>query len=175
MERNNEFIRIGKRVVCTKTTLAFIVYNTGEIYNINKTKKNYYLNKNGYPYIQCIVNKRRKNHMIHRLVAKLFIPNPDNKPEVNHIDGDKTNFHVNNLEWNTKSENMQHAIKIKLLTNCTLKGENHNTSKITFKQVNEIRKRYSSGDISMRTLAYNFNCSVGTISDIVNNKTRLTC
>ena len=175
MEGNTEFIRIGKRVVCTKTTLKFIVYNTGEIYNINGKKKNYYLDKDGYPYIQCKVKGIRKNHKIHRLVAKLFIPNPDNKPEVNHDDGNKLNFHVNNLGWSTKSENIQHAIRLKLLTNCTLKGENHNTSKITFKEVLEIRKRYSSRDISMRTLAYDFNCSVGSISDIINNKTRLTC
>lgn len=175
MEGNKEFIRIGKRVVCTKTTLRFIVYNTGEIYNINGKKKNYYLDKDGYPYIQCKVGKIRRNHKIHRLVAILFIANPDNKPEVNHEDGNKLNFHVNNLGWNTKSENMQHAIKNKLLTNCTLKGEKHNASKITFKQVLEIRNIYSLGDISMKVLAYNFNCSVGSISDIVNNKTRLTC
>ena len=175
MEGNTEFIRIGKRVVCTKTTLKFIVYNTGEIYSINGKKKNYYLDKDGYPYIQCKVGKIRRNHKIHRLVAKIFIPNPDNKSEVNHKDGDKANFHINNLEWVTKSENMKHAIKLKLLTNCTLKGENHNTSKLTFKQVLEIRKRYLAGDISMKSLAYNFKCSVGSISDIVNNKKRITC
>ena len=175
MEGHSEFIRKGKRVVCTKTTLGFIVYNTGEIYNINGTKKNYYLDKDGYPYISCRLNNKRRNHKIHRLVAKLFIPNPDNKPEVNHNDGNKLNFHVNNLDWNTKSENMKHAIKNKLLTNCTLKGENHNTSKITFKQVLEIRKLYLSGDFSIRILAYNFKCSVGSISNIINNKTRLIC
>lgn len=52
-----------------------------------------------------------KSELVHILVAKTFIPNPDNKPTVNHIDGNKHNNAVSNLEWNTYSENNKHAIE----------------------------------------------------------------
>lgn len=60
----------------------------------------------GYLYIMI----DKKAYRLHRLVAQHFIPNPDNKPQVNHKDGDKWNCTVSNLEWVTASENVQHAI-----------------------------------------------------------------
>ena len=71
------------------------------------------LHKHDDGYLHCLLSVDGKSEMksVHRLVAITFIPNPDNKPDVNHIDGNKTNNAVTNLEWVTKSENMQHAIK----------------------------------------------------------------
>ena len=57
-----------------------------------------------------------KNYLVHRLVAETYIPNPDNKPQVNHIDGDPSNNNVDNLEWVTCKENAEHASKTKLYT-----------------------------------------------------------
>lgn len=67
--------------------------------------------RHGYYMVDLCTNGKRFNASVHRLVAEAFIPNPDNKPCVNHIDGDKANNCVDNLEWCTHSENQLHAYK----------------------------------------------------------------
>lgn len=69
------------------------------------------LDKRGYPRIRISINGLKKSLRIHRLVAIHFIPNPQNKSQVNHIDGNKLNNNDWNLEWNTNSENQLHAIR----------------------------------------------------------------
>lgn len=68
----------------------------------------------GYLVVMLYGSKSRTTCKVHRLVAKAFISNPENKPEVNHIDGDKSNNYVDNLEWVTGSENKAHAYSIGL-------------------------------------------------------------
>lgn len=77
----------------------------------------------GYMRITLIKNGKPKSFAAHRLVAMAFIPNPENKPQVNHKDGNKLNNHVSNLEWCTSQENIHHAIKTGLTT--FKKGNDH--------------------------------------------------
>lgn len=68
-------------------------------------------NNRGYLRVALSVKGRVRYDSVHRLVAETFIPNPKNLPEVNHIDGNKLNNKVENLEWTTKSQNQIHAYK----------------------------------------------------------------
>lgn len=70
-----------------------------------------FLDKKGYEVCSLVKNKKYKYIKIHRLVAEAFIPNPLNKEQVNHKDGNKQNNCVNNLEWVTNKENYEHSIK----------------------------------------------------------------
>lgn len=70
------------------------------------------LNENGYLYVSLWKNNRGNPKTVHRLVAEAYIPNPENKPFVNHIDANRANPSVDNLEWVTQSENIQHAYNI---------------------------------------------------------------
>lgn len=79
--------------------------NTGKIRKVTKCAGSRYPVVSVWDY-----SRGKRSHLrVHTEVARLHIPNPDNKPEVNHIDGDHYNNHVSNLEWVTHSENMKHA------------------------------------------------------------------
>jgi hypothetical protein len=84
-----------------------------------------------------------KDHAWHRVVAKALIPNPEGKPEVNHIDGDKLNNHPSNLEWVTREENIQHSFSMGLHKNHS--GERHPCTKITDDGVKVIREMSGLG------------------------------
>lgn len=66
-------------------------------------------NGGGYVYVDLWVEGKPQSWLLHRLIATCFVPNPDNKPQVNHIDGDRQNNSAGNLEWVTCSENQLHA------------------------------------------------------------------
>ena len=93
----------------------YLINRNGEIFSkiSNKFLKTY-INGVGYEAIKLIDDLGKKKHLlIHRALAELFIPNPDNKQEVNHIDANRANNSLNNLEWVTPSENIRHAFKLR--------------------------------------------------------------
>lgn len=120
--------------------------------------------KLGYLFIDLCKDGFVKKHLVHRLIADTFIENPENKPQVNHIDGNKVNNHVSNLEWCTASENQKHAIKNNLRS---AKGEKNSQSKLTLKQVSEI----FSDNRLYKEISLDYNISMSTISSIKNKKT----
>lgn len=120
--------------------------------------------RKGYQGVRLSKDGTTKNYTVHRLVALAFIPNPEGKPEVNHINGnEKNNNRVDNLEWVTSAENKRHAISTGL--NPTRYGEKVNGAKLTEKQVIEIKKLLAAG-AKQREIAEKFNVSRESISRI---------
>ncbi len=113
----------------------------------------------------------KESILIHRLVAQTFIPNPKNKPEVNHKNGIKTDNHVENLEWVTRRENMQHAVKVGLQKHANSygnhQGELNHSSKLTESQVKEIRKLYDIGNFTYMELSEKFGVHYSVIARII--------
>ena len=112
-------------------------------------------NAAGYLRVQIL----GKRFFVHRLVAEKYVPNPDNLPYVNHIDGDHKNNCADNLEWCTQKYNVNHSVKIGL----TPIGEMCNWSKLTANDVLYIRKHT---EIRTYILAKQFNVSQSTIRDV---------
>jgi len=104
---------------------------------------------------------------VHRLVAQSFIDNPNNKPFINHKDGNKSNNKIENLEWCTAKENTQHAYETGLLNN---KGEHCITSKLTKNDVVKIRKIYKDGGVTQKQIAKIWGVSRSQIGFIVTKK-----
>jgi hypothetical protein len=110
------------------------VSNKGNIYSIRKNKL-FKLNTNkfGYYCVSLYKNSTTKTYYVHRLVAETFIPNPDNKPEIDHIDTIKTNNRVENLRWCNHKENMNnttsHKHYNKRAVKCTTTNKVFNSSK----------------------------------------------
>lgn len=125
----------------------------------------------GYPAIQPTVNGTRKTLYLHRVMAELFVPNPEGKPCVNHIDGDKTNMNPENLEWCTHKENMRHAFATGLTPNPkTGPGEESPSAKLNNAKVRLIKRRLERGE-SHKSIAADFGVRSGTITFIANGDT----
>lgn len=151
----------------------FSVSNKGRLFSL-RTNKILKQNIVGEGYNACVtkLNGRKGSNLvlkIHREVAKAFIPNPDELPFVNHIDGDKLNNSVDNLEWVTPQGNVVHAIETGLLSLDHLKLISKENRKLTEEDVKYIRNNFKYGDrnFGARSLSRMFNIPHSTIMKII--------
>lgn len=142
---------------------GYFIFNDGRVFS---ERSNKFLTpvKNSKNYLRICTPLKR--YFIHRLVATYFVPNPTDKPQVNHKDGNKHNNHYTNLEWVTNKENRKHAIDNGL--HKVARGINTGSNKLSENDVRYIRKNYVKGQGG--NLARQFNVSVPTILNIVNRK-----
>lgn len=106
-----------------------------------------------------------KQYYYHRFIAEKYIPNPENKPCVNHINGNKSDNRIENLEWVTYLENNNHAKQNKLW------GKNIvDKRKLTNELADEIRKKYVPKKYTIKKLAEEYRVDYRTMWDIVNYK-----
>ena len=117
-------------------------------------------------YLQAVLQHghKRKYFQVHRLVATAFIPNPENKPQVNHKNGIRDDNRVENLEWVTARENCIHSIRTGLST--IVRGMAHGMRKLDEEKVHQIRTLNESG-LSRLKLAKQFGVSLGCIRKVV--------
>lgn len=136
-------------------------------------------NKKGYLMTVLVKNKKNKSVILHRLVAQAFIPNPENKPTINHKNCIKTDNRVENLEWNTHKENTAHAIQNGLFVFMTpealanippRRGELNGNSLLTVDDVLEIRRSFKKRIVTREILAAKYGVSACTIKDVVTRK-----
>lgn len=112
-------------------------------------------------------NCKHGRMLVHRAVCSAFIPNPENKPQVNHKDGNKFNYRLDNLEWVTRSENQKHRFEV---LGHSLKGEKNNLSKLKDSDIIRIVELYNSGE-SKKDICIKFGVCLATVCGILNGKT----
>lgn len=157
--------------------LTIFVGNFGTIKSFKGVVRKQTTKNNGYKIVTLGSRTCKKTFLVHRLVAECF--KSEHKTIkcncVNHIDGDKTNNHIDNLEWCSRTENNRHAHRTGLHkgpnVNGNINGEKNNSAKLTWLKVSEIREKYKTGDYTQRQLAKEYSVSQNTIRMILINKT----
>jgi hypothetical protein len=149
---------------------AYNVSTDGSVTNVNtgRTLKPE-ITQNGYMRVTLCAKGRMKRFLLHRLVAIVHIENPQQKPCVNHIDGDKANNKVSNLEWCTFSENESHSYSS--LGKVVPSGVDHYNTKLTQEDRNSIVAMRRAGE-TCRSIASKMGLSHQHVSEISRGRVR---
>jgi hypothetical protein len=140
---------------------VYEVSNTGLVRRVSGRLMGQWKNSNGYPLVKltCAARGIRADFLVHRLVAGTFIPNPENKPCVNHIDNKPANNRVENLEWCTQLENLQHADRQGRTQKDYWLGKRSPNASLSDEQVRQMRALYAAGAGSWETIGKMFGVS----------------
>lgn len=148
----------------------YTIDTIGCVYNMNTGKYLSQFDVRGYMKVSLLLpDKNRKLVSVHRLVAMTFIPNPHNKPQVNHIDGNKHNNSVNNLEWVTESENIIHAYKTGLKIG--KRGSLSHLAKYDDNSIELVCKLLSEGILTLKEISKMTGVNFATVYSIIDPKT----
>lgn len=150
--------------------LKYRVSNYGRVIGLGRNRElKHRLDGDGYLSVTVGDMENRTRMRVHRIVASLFVDNPNQFNEVNHIDRNRANPRADNLEWTTHKENIAHSHQQGAYKEIG-RGENNPKHKLTETQVREIRRLYSEGT-TQKELANRFKVGWSTIHNIVHNLT----
>jgi hypothetical protein len=124
--------------------------------------------ENNYFFVALAKDGIKNCHYLHRLVALAFIPNPENKPQVNHLKSDKSDNRASELEWSTRNENLLHSFREG--THKPMRGTISPKAKLNDEKVYSIKETYSNGGISIRKLALEYGVHHSVIDGIIHGK-----
>ncbi len=171
-KRNLEFIGLPEHEIYEDGTIRSIdrIINTKSGNRVLKGKQlSTKVSGNGYPHVTFNYNQNYKGFSLHRLLALSFIDNPNNLPAVNHKDGDKLNYSLNNLEWCTHVKNIRHAY-INGLTPIR-KGLDSKSTKLSLEIIDKILDLVKNTEVSYKEIGKIYNVSSSCVGDLVKGKT----
>ena len=150
---------------------SYYISRDGNVYSDKPSglkKLKLQIDKKGYFVIGLYMNNHQQGFKVHRLVAECYIPNIDNKLQVNHLNGIKTDNRIENLEWVSNQENRTHSSNNELHK----KGSKHPKSKLTVENIKFIKQNYipKHSEFGGIALSKKFNVSNKLISKIITNK-----
>lgn len=165
--KHKKFIYIDGKKTKYIVTDRGTVYSTDYMHTGKSKPLKTRLDKDGYVIVTIYLDGKRYDKKMHRLVAEAFIPNPKNKPEVNHKNGIKTKNSKRNLEWVTTFENLYHAWDTGLSSFDNREGENNAYSKHTNQTIRKVCKALESNKLTIKEISEKYGVSRATIEQIL--------